>query len=113
MTCNPHPIHTFLCLTHFVVLFPYSFPYIVKTKFGDFATLNALTDQCSTQRGMLDLRLLMDRSPSKTKIHRWLMIQKVMDRIAELEEHHLKLVVMHDFLWALVEGQASNQAHQH
>ena len=26
---------------------------------------------------------------------------------------HLKLVVMHDFMWALIEEQASNRAHQH
>ena len=29
-----------------------------------------------------------------------------MDRIEELEKPHLKLVVMHDFMWALVEEQA-------
>ena len=56
--------------------------------------------------GMLDLRLLMDRSPCKAKIRWWLMVQKVMDRITELGEQHLKLVVIHDFLWALIEEQA-------
>ena len=112
MTHNSHLICT--CLSYpLVVLFPCSFPYIVKPKFGDLATLNALTDQWRAQGGMFDLRLLMDRIPSKTKIWQWLMIQKVVDRIAELGEQHLKLVVMHDFLWALVEEQASNKAHQH
>ena len=37
----------------------------------------------------------MDGSPSKVKIHHHLMIEKVVDRI---EEPHLKLVVMHDFI---------------
>ena len=41
------------------------------------------------------------------------MIEKVVDRIGELDEPHLKLVVMHDFIWALIEEQASNRAHQH
>ena len=31
----------------------------------------------------------------------------------ELEKPHLKLVVMHDFMWALIEEQASDRAHQH
>ena len=41
------------------------------------------------------------------------MIEKVVDRILELDELHLKLVVMHDFIWALIVEQASNRAHQH
>ena len=41
------------------------------------------------------------------------MIEKVVDRISELDELHLKLMVMHDFIWALIEEQASNRAHQH
>ena len=53
----------------------------------------------------------MDGSPSKSKICRCLMIEKVVDRINELEKPHLKLVVMHDFMWALIEEQASDRAH--
>ena len=41
------------------------------------------------------------------------MAQKVMDRITKLGEQHLEPVVMHDFLWALIEEQASDRAHQH
>ena len=41
------------------------------------------------------------------------MIEKVVDRIGELDEPHLKLVVMHDFIWALIVEQASDRAHQH
>ena len=77
----------------------------MQTKFGNLTTLNALVDQHRPQGGMLDLRLLMDGSLSKAKIHWWLMVQKVMDRIAELGEQHLKLVVMHDFLWALLRNR--------
>ena len=36
-----------------------------------------------------------------------------MDRITKLGEQHLEPVVMHDFLWALIEEQASDRAHQH
>ena len=75
--------------------------------------LNALADQQKAQGGTLDPRLLMDRSPSKAKICHCLMIEKVVDRIRELDEPHLKLVVMHDFIWALIEEQASDRAHQH
>ena len=96
-----------------VVSFPCSFPYIVETKFGDLATLDALVDQHRAQGGTFNPRLSTDGSLSKAKIHWWLMAQKVMDRIAELGEQHLKLVVMHDFLWALIEEQASDRAHQH
>ena len=55
----------------------------------------------------------MDGSPSKAKIHCHLMIEKVANRINELEKPHLKLVVMHNFMWAFVEEQASDRAHQH
>ena len=41
------------------------------------------------------------------------MIEKVVDRIDELDQPHLKLVVMHDFMWALIEELASNRAHTH
>ena len=41
------------------------------------------------------------------------MIEKVIDHIDELEQPHLKLVVMHDFMWALMEELASNRAHTH
>ena len=41
------------------------------------------------------------------------MIQKVVDRIDELDQPHLKLVVMHNFMWALVEELASNRACAH
>ena len=30
------------------------------------------------------------------------MIEKVVERIDELDQPHLKLLVMHDFMWALV-----------
>ena len=55
----------------------------------------------------------MDGSPSKAKICHCLMIEKVVNRIDELEKPHLKLVVMHDFMWALIKEQASDRAHQH
>ena len=55
----------------------------------------------------------MDGSPSKSKICRCLMIEKVVYRINELEKPHLKLMVMHDFMWALIEEQASDRAHKH
>ena len=41
------------------------------------------------------------------------MIEKVVNHIDELDQPHLKLVVMHDFMWALIEEQASNRAHAH
>ena len=41
------------------------------------------------------------------------MIEKVVDHIDELDQPHLKLVVMHDFMWALIEELASNRAHTH
>ena len=62
---------------------------------------------------MFDQRLLTDGSLSKAKICHCLMIEKMVDRIEELDESHLKLVVMHDFIWALIEEQASDRAHQH
>ena len=55
----------------------------------------------------------MDGSPSKHKIHQWLMIEKVVERIDELDQPHLKLLIMHDFMWALIEEWASNRAHTH
>ena len=85
----------------------------MESKFGDLTTLDALADQCRAQGGMFDPRLSTDGSPSKAKICQWLMAQKVMDRIVKLGEQHLKLVVMHDFLWALIEEQASDRTHQH
>ena len=84
----------------------------MKSKFGDYATLDALAEQ-RVQGGTFDLRVLMDGSPSKAKICQCLMIEKVVDRINKLEKPHLKLVVMHDFMWALVEEQASDRAHKH
>ena len=65
------------------------------------------------QGGTFDLRVLTDRSLSKAKICQCLMIEKVVDRINELEKPHLKLVVMHNFMWALIEEQASDRAHKH
>ena len=41
------------------------------------------------------------------------MIEKVVDRSNKLEKPHLKLVVMHDFMWALIEEQASDRARKH
>ena len=41
------------------------------------------------------------------------MIEKVVDHINELDQPHLKLVVMHDFMWALIEELASNRAYAH
>ena len=55
----------------------------------------------------------MDGSPSKAKICQCLMIEKVVNRINELEKPHLKLVVMHNFMWVLIEEQASDRAHKH
>ena len=85
----------------------------MKSKFGDNTTLDALAEQQRVQGGTFDLRVLMDGSPSKAKICCHLMLEKVVDRIDELEKPHLKLVVMHDFMWALIEEQASDRANQH
>ena len=85
----------------------------MKSKFGNYTTLDALAEQQRVQGGTFDPRVLMDRSLSKAKIHQCLMIEKVVNRINELEKPHLKLVVMHDFMWALVEEQASDRAHKH
>ena len=41
------------------------------------------------------------------------MIEKVVEHIDELDQPHLKLLVMHDFMWALIEEWASNKAHTH
>ena len=85
----------------------------MKSKFCNYATLNVLAEQQRVQGGTFDSRLLTDRSLSKVKICHHLMMEKVMDRIEELEEPHLKLVVMHNFMWALIEEQASDRACQH
>ena len=85
----------------------------MKSKFGNYATLNALVEQQRVQGGTFDPRVLMDGSPSKVKICQWLMIEKVVDCMDELDQPHLKLMVMHDFMWALIEEQASNRAHMH
>ena len=49
----------------------------------------------------------------RLRFSRWLMIEKVVDCIDELDQPHLKLMVMHYFMWALVEEQASNRACVH
>ena len=85
----------------------------MKSRFSDYATLDALAEQQKVQGGTFNLRLLMDGSLSEPKIHHHLMMEKVMDRIEELEKPHLKLVVMHDFMWTLAEEQASDRTHQH
>ena len=116
MTHNPYldaPNLVIPNVVSFIVSFLYSFPYIVKSKFGDYTTLNALVEQQRVQGGTFDPRVLTDGSPSKAKIHQHLMIEKVVDRIDELDQPHLKLMVMHDFMWALIEEQASNRAHEH
>ena len=41
------------------------------------------------------------------------MIEKVVEHIDELDQPHLKLLVMHDFMWALIEEWASNKARTH
>ena len=53
----------------------------MKSKFGNYATLDVLAEQQRVQGGTFDLRILMDRSPSKAKICHCLMMEKVMDRI--------------------------------
>ena len=68
-----------------------SFPYIVKSKFGDYGTLDTLAEQHRVQGGNFDPRVLMDGSLSRNKIHRWLMIEKVVKCIDELNQPHLKL----------------------
>ena len=90
-----------------------SFSYIAKSKFGDYGTLNALAEQHRVQGGSFNPQVLMDGSLSKTKICQQLMIEKVVDHIGELDQPHLKLVVIHDFMWALIEELASNRAHAH
>ena len=85
----------------------------MKLKFSDYAMLNALAGQWKAQGGMFDPRLLRAGSLSKAKICHCLMMEKVVDRIGELDEPHLKLLVMHDFIWALIKEQASDRAHQH
>ena len=115
-TCNPYfdaPNLFIPNIVSFVVSFFYSFPYIVKSKFGNYATLDALAEQWRVQGGTFDPRVLMDGNPSKAKIRRCLMIEKVGNQIDELDKPHLKLVVMHDSMWALIEEQASNRACEH
>ena len=85
----------------------------MKSKFGNYGTLDTLAEQGRVQGGSFNPRVLMDGSPSKTKIHQRLMVEKVVDHIDELEQPHLKLMVMHDFMWALVEELASNRACAH
>ena len=41
------------------------------------------------------------------------MIEKVVKHIDELDQSHLKLLVMHDFMWALIKEWASNKARTH
>ena len=41
------------------------------------------------------------------------MIEKVVKRIDELNQPLLKLLVMHDFMWALIEEWASSKARTH
>ena len=41
------------------------------------------------------------------------MIEKVVEHINELNQPHLKLIIMHDFMWVLMEELASNRAHTH
>ena len=41
------------------------------------------------------------------------MIEKVVECINELNQPHLKLIIMHDFMWALMEELASNRACAH
>ena len=77
------------------------------------APLNALAEQCRVQGGNFDPRVLMDGSPSRNKIRRKLMIEKVVECIDELNQLHLKLLVMHDFMWALVKEWASSKARTH
>ena len=41
------------------------------------------------------------------------MIEKVVDCIGKLDQPHLKLMVMHNLMWALIEELASNRACAH
>ena len=72
-----------------------------------------LAEQCRVQGGSFNPQVLTDGSLSKAKIHQQLMMEKVINHIDELEQPHLKLMVMHDFMWALMEELASNRAHAH
>ena len=66
-----------------------------------------LAEQRRVQGGNFDPWVLTDGSPSRNKIRRRLMIEKVVECIDELDQPHLKLLVMHDFMWALIEEWAS------
>ena len=76
-------------------------------------TLDALAEQCRVQGGNFDPRVLMDGSLSRNKIRHGLMIEKVVEHTDELDQPHFKLLVMHDFMWALVEEWASSKARTH
>ena len=41
------------------------------------------------------------------------MTEKVVKHIDELDQPHLKLLVMHDFMWALIKEWASSKARTH
>ena len=41
------------------------------------------------------------------------MIEKVIERINELDRPHLKFIVMYDFMWVLFEEWACSQARAH
>ena len=85
----------------------------MKSKFGNYATLDALAEQQRVQGGTFDPRVLTNRSRFKAKVCCCLMMEKMMDRIEELGKTYFKLVEMHDFMWALIQEQASDRAHQH
>ena len=72
-----------------------------------------LSEQRRVQGGNFDPRVLTDGSPSRNKIHQQLMIEKVIKHIDKLNQPHLKLLVMHDFMWALVREWASSKACAH
>ena len=56
-----------IMLYHIVSFIFAVFPYIVKSKFSDYGTLDTLSEQCRVQGGNFDPQVLMDGSPSKTK----------------------------------------------
>ena len=114
-TCNlwSHPIHTYHCL---ICLLSHSLavsPYIIKLKFGNYAMLNVLADQWKAPRGHVRPKTL----------DRWKSVQgqdlpAPNDREGGGQDLRAgwttsQVVVMHDFIWALVEEQVSDRAHQH